>query len=71
VSAWKKQAKEYLLGVFGIGQQTDDNEELIAALYEKIGRLEVKLDWIKKNQHFSISKKRMMIGKHNGLSIKE
>lgn len=48
VSAWKKQAKEDLLGVFGTGQQTDDNEELIAALYEKIGRLEVKLDWIKK-----------------------
>ncbi len=48
VSAWKKQAKEDLLGVFGTGEQTDDNEELIASLYEKIGRLEVKLDWIKK-----------------------
>ena len=39
VSSWKKQAKEDLLEVFGSGK-----EELISALYEKIGRLEIQLD---------------------------
>ena len=48
VSAWKKQAKDDLLEVFGTGQQTDENEELVSTLYEKIGRLEVQLDWLKK-----------------------
>ena len=48
VSAWKKQAKEDLLEIFGSGKQEDDQEELISALYEKIGRLEIQLDWLKK-----------------------
>jgi len=48
VSAWKKQAKEDLLEVFGTGTENEDQEDLISALYEKIGRLEIELDWLKK-----------------------
>lgn len=48
VSAWKSQAKEDLLEIFGTGNENDDQEELISALYEKIGRLEIELDWLKK-----------------------
>lgn len=48
VSSWKKQAKEDLLEVFGSGKEDEDQEELISALYEKIGRLEIQLDWLKK-----------------------
>ena len=48
VSAWKKQAKEDLLEIFDSGKQEDDQEELISALYEKIGLLEIQLDWLKK-----------------------
>lgn len=48
VSAWKKQAKEDLIEIFGSGKQEDEQEELISALYEKIGRLEIQLDWLKK-----------------------
>lgn len=48
VSAWKSQAKEDLLEIFGTGNENDDQEELISALYEKIGRLEIELDWLEK-----------------------
>jgi len=48
VSAWKSQAKEDLLEIFGTGNENEDQEELISALYEKIGRLEIELDWLKK-----------------------
>ena len=48
VNSWKKQAKEDLLEVFGSGNENEDQEELISSLYEKIGRLEIQLDWLKK-----------------------
>ena len=48
VSTWKSQAKEDLLEIFGTGKENEDQEELISALYEKIGRLEIELDWLKK-----------------------
>ena len=48
VSAWKSQAKEDLLEIFGTGNENDDQEELISTLYEKIGRLEIELDWLEK-----------------------
>lgn len=48
VSSWKKQAKEDLLEVFGSATENEDQEELISSLYEKIGRLEIQLDWLKK-----------------------
>ena len=48
VSSWKKQAKDYLLEFFRSGNENEDQEELISSLYEKIGRLEIQLDWLKK-----------------------
>ena len=48
VSAWESQAKEDLLKIFGTGNENDDHEELISELYEKIGRLGIELDWLKK-----------------------
>lgn len=48
ISTWKKQAKEDLPEVFGSAQKDDEQDKLISTLYEKIGRLEVELDWLKK-----------------------
>ena len=53
VSAWKSQAKEDLLEIFGTGNENEDQEELISSLYEKIGRLEIELDWLKKKICFA------------------
>jgi hypothetical protein len=60
-----------LLEVFGTGQQTDENEELVSTLYEEIGLLEVQLDWLKKNLKNSVSEMRTVIEKNERLSIKE
>jgi hypothetical protein len=60
-----------LLEVFGTGQQTDENEELVSTLYEEIGLLEVQLDWLKKNLKNSVSEMRAVIEKNERLSIKE
>ena len=35
--------------------KTEAYEELIARLYQKIGQLEVKLEWLKKNLSFFLS----------------
>lgn len=49
ISAWKRAAREGLVDVFGRGEKTaQDTEALVAGLYEKIGRLEMELDWLKK-----------------------
>lgn len=48
ISTWKKQAKEDLPEVFGSAKKDDEQDKLISTLYEKIGRLEVELDWLKK-----------------------
>ena len=51
VHTWKKQALEGLADIFADGAGTrdrDDQEELIASLYEQVGRLQVELQWIKK-----------------------
>jgi len=47
VNAWKKQALEGLPSVFET-ETHNDNEELVAELYEQIGRLQVELRWLKK-----------------------
>jgi len=47
VNAWKKQAMEGLPTVFET-EAHDDNEKLVAELYEQIGRLQVELRWLKK-----------------------
>lgn len=50
ISAWKKAAIESLPDVFGsnTASQEKEHEELTAKLYEKIGRLEVERDFLKK-----------------------
>jgi transposase len=50
ISAWKKQALEYLPEVFSKRRQKAENEheELIAELYRQIGQLKVERDWLKK-----------------------
>jgi transposase len=50
VSKWKKELKDNVGDVFKNSRKTDEkNKELEEAkLYEKIGRLEMELDWLKK-----------------------
>ena len=50
ISTWKRQARESIVDVFGSTGKQDKakHEELTGKLYEKIGRLEVELDWLKK-----------------------
>jgi len=52
VSKWKQQAIESLPDIFERGGGTRSNsaasDEEKARLYEKIGRLEVEIDWLKK-----------------------
>ena len=47
VNAWKKQALEGLPLVFE-SPERDNNDKLIAELYEQVGRLQVELQWLKK-----------------------
>lgn len=50
ISKWKKHLLEKLPEIFSDKAQKKDkdNEELMASLYQKIGQLEVELDWLKK-----------------------
>ena len=50
ISAWKKQAREALPEVFGKAQDRQhlQQEQLVASLYQEIGRLKMELDWLKK-----------------------
>lgn len=50
VSTWKKQLLEASKDFFsdGRGHRKQDEEELVARLYQEIGQLKVELDWLKK-----------------------
>ena len=52
VSKWKQQAMDSLPDIFERGGHIKRNsaasEEELTRLYEKIGRMEVELDWLKK-----------------------
>jgi len=50
ISNWKKRLKEGIIEIFSQGRQKRDLEanELVEALYKKIGQLEIELDWLKK-----------------------
>jgi putative transposase len=50
ISAWKKQLLESAKDFFADrrGQRRQDEEELVAQLYQQIGQLKVELDWLKK-----------------------
>jgi len=50
IARWKTQLMEGAAEIFGggNGSRPKSEEELTAPLYEKIGRLEVEVDWLKK-----------------------
>lgn len=49
IRKWKQQAQQDLPLIFGTAtEENHDQEKLITSLYEKIGRLEMQLDWLKK-----------------------
>ena len=50
VQQWKKQLLEGLPSLFGSGRDKDEQEQeaLIAQLYQQIGQLKVEVDWLKK-----------------------
>ena len=48
ITQWKKHLQEHMGDLFGSGYGKDDREEIIARLYEEIGRLKVDLDFLKK-----------------------
>lgn len=49
VSKWKQIATERLAEVFQLPDKRQD-DELVTSLYEQIGRLQVELTWMKKNE---------------------
>ncbi len=50
INTWKKQAREGLNAVFSDrgGSRERQQDGLLSELYQKIGRLEMELDWVKK-----------------------
>lgn len=49
ITKWKREGRQALPEVFGTFKGTDaQQEQLVSSLYEKIGRLEMELDWLKK-----------------------
>ncbi|MDQ7784094.1 MAG: transposase [Desulfomonilaceae bacterium] len=50
ITKWKKQALEEMPKVFSGSRERSDRQqsELVAELYQQIGRLKVELDWLKK-----------------------
>jgi putative transposase len=50
ISQWKRQALDGLPGglVNGRGRKAKEEHALVADLYEQIGRLQMKLEWVKK-----------------------
>ena len=48
ITKWKKHLQDHLADLFTPNYGKDENEEVIARLYEEIGRLKVDLDFLKK-----------------------
>ena len=50
ISQWKRKLLEEAVGIFEskAASKDKDTEKLLSQLYEKIGRLEIELDWLKK-----------------------
>lgn len=53
VSRWKQIAMERLAELFQ-GPDRRQDDELVTSLYEQIGRLQVELVWMKKNERLLI-----------------
>lgn len=66
VSRWKQQAADSLPDVFDSGsgghrRNSAAADEEKARLYEKIGRLEVEIDWLKKKHDLTIGERRFLV----------
>ena len=55
VGLWKRQALEFLPGLFSRkgDRNHEDQEQLAKELYQRIGQLEMELEWLKKNDGIS------------------
>ena len=55
VNTWKRKAQDGLASIFedGAGAQDGKQDELIASLYEQVGRLTVELQWLKKKSGYA------------------
>lgn len=51
ISRWKLQLLKQAPELFSDGRKSaaPDNQKLVSSLYEQIGRLQVELEWLKKN----------------------
>jgi transposase len=51
ITAWRKQLKESVAGVFGNPHTKElrEQQELVERLYKNIGQLQVENDWMRKN----------------------
>lgn len=68
VENWKGQLKESIADIFSDKHSTKtqiDQTELIQELYQKIGQLEIGLDWLKKNRYFSNDENRLLMDPDN------
>ena len=73
IGHWKRRLVERAAELFSddYRRESQDQETLIADLYEQIGRLQMEQAWLKKNLPSSIEEKRSCIEpKHPGLSIR-
>ena len=64
IRGWKKQLVAHLPEIFqrpGSRTAKEDETALIPELYQQIGRLQVELEWLKKNTKLSVTERRAMI----------
>ena len=71
ITQWKKQAQEGLKEIFAERRGKAKNQEpLIDQLYQNIGRLQVELEWLKKNLALPLDSKRKLIEpSHSEISV--
>ena len=69
ISNWRKQLLENLPEIFDSkrGPKPRETEELTDRLYQQIGKLQVELEWLKKNLTISVKKNRKIIDPANKL----
>ena len=62
ITQWKKQLLAGASGCFATGVKNDTGQTtLVAELFERIGRLDMELDWLKKNSPASASVRRSLL----------
>jgi transposase len=61
-STWKKTLKNNIEQLFSDRRKKSeqDHEELVEALYQKIGQFNIELDWLKKNLNYSTKQSRRL-----------